>query len=655
MISKIIVKHGDFKSVVALFALMLVTVIVYWPALQGGFIFDDYPNLEAMGAYGGVDDFETFKNFVFNGFSGPLGRPVSLASFLIDDNKWPTSPDSFKQTNLKIHILTGLVLIWLTINLLRLYAAQVNDNQIVWVALINGAIWMLHPYMVSTSMYVIQRMAQLATLFVFAGIAGYLQGRIQLQAGKIRAGYLWMTSSIVFLGALAVLSKENGILLPLLIGVIEFCLPAGLRIINKWWRIIFLWLPSVVIFFVLARSINFAEDAWPNRLFTQPERLLTEGRILIEYLYNLYIPKIEGRGLFQDGYNFSRGWFSPISTAISWLAIVLILAAALLLPRKMPFFCLGILFFFTGHLIESTVIGLELYFEHRNYLPAAFLFLGISFFLVRLADRISLGVSIIVVFSIVLVLSLLTWERARLWSNTERLQLYWAASTPESARAQVKLSRSIMSTGNVSGAVKHLEDAAVIMPRNSFITLSSLLIKFRAGVINKSDIEAETEKIAGQDFDTQALVSLRLLIWGLIKEDKYKELLPSMLDFFSATEANTAFSNVQVFAKIAPYLKGQLYLGMGDYDLAYAEFKKAIELYNDIDASLTVVAEMASAGRPAEAIMLLTLAEYVFERQSKGTMIRSKDIYAREIKRLKQILLDDLQSLGVTIEGSKTE
>jgi tetratricopeptide (TPR) repeat protein len=235
------------------------------------------------------------------------------------------------------------------------------------------------------------------------------------------------------------------------------------------------------------------------------------------------------------------------------------------------------------------------------------------------------------------------------------LQLYWAASTPESARARVSVSLSLFASGDSSGALKYLSDAAVAMPNNSFITLSSLLIKLRDGTLSKTDFEAAADKISTQDFDTQALVSLRYLIWELLENDKSKELLPSLLNLFKVVEKNDSFSKVWVFVKIAPYLKGQLYLGLGDYDSAYNEFKKAIELYNDVDASLRVVAEMANAGRPAEAIMLLTLAEYVFQRQPDGTLIRSKEIYTREINRLKQVLLDDLQSLGVKIEGSKTE
>ena len=69
----------------SLLLLTLLTVAVYWPGLAGGFLFDDYPNLDDMGNYGGVVDWDSFRAFVFSGWSGPTGRPVSLASFLLDD------------------------------------------------------------------------------------------------------------------------------------------------------------------------------------------------------------------------------------------------------------------------------------------------------------------------------------------------------------------------------------------------------------------------------------------------------------------------------------------------------------------------------------------------------------------------------------------
>ena len=47
----------------------------------------------------------------------------------------------------------------------------------------------------------------------------------------------------------------------------------------------------------------------------------------------------------------------------------------------------AILFFFLNHAIESSVIGLELIYEHRNYLPSLFLFAPVAISLQRLIDH----------------------------------------------------------------------------------------------------------------------------------------------------------------------------------------------------------------------------------------------------------------------------
>src|SRR5690554_1266294 len=88
--------------------ILALAYFVYFPGLSGGFLFDDYPNLEPMGQFGEVTEWATFKSFVTTGFSGPTGRPVSLASFLLNDNTWPSYAPWFKLTNLFIHLLCGL-------------------------------------------------------------------------------------------------------------------------------------------------------------------------------------------------------------------------------------------------------------------------------------------------------------------------------------------------------------------------------------------------------------------------------------------------------------------------------------------------------------------------------------------------------------------
>lgn len=85
-------------------------VVAYWPGLDGPFLLDDFGSIRALGDYGGVVDWQSFKIFVFGGHAGPTGRPVSLLSFLIDANNWPAESWPFKRTNLVIHLLTGAVL-----------------------------------------------------------------------------------------------------------------------------------------------------------------------------------------------------------------------------------------------------------------------------------------------------------------------------------------------------------------------------------------------------------------------------------------------------------------------------------------------------------------------------------------------------------------
>lgn len=636
-------RTNDILSAVFLLFFLGVTAFIYFPGLKDGFIFDDYPNLEDMGLYGGVVDYETFKSFVFNGFSGPLGRPISMASFLIDDNTWPSNAKWFKTTNLKIHLLNGLLLCWATLNLLRLLGY--SEKSAVWISLISGAIWMLHPYMVSTTLYVIQRMAQLAALFMLAGLVGYFYGRLLLANGRIKAAYIWMSASLGGGTLLAVLSKENGILLPMLMLVLEFCLPRSLPALHIGWRIVFLWIPSFAVLVILGKEINFSPDAWPNRIFTQPERLLTEARIIWEYLYHLYIPRIEGRGLFQDGYQFSTGIISPPTTLLSIVGLVVLLIALVKVRLRNPLVAIGFLFFLVSHLLESTVLCLELYFEHRNYIASVFLFVPIAAFLVWLAQKTKPWISIFGAAMLLLVLSFLTLERAKLWSDVERLQLYWALSTPESPRALNKIGSSLASAGDIEGALAHFEKAVIAHPDSSLLSISFLLMKLHEGIAQKIDFEHAAGRIKVQPFDAQALVGLRRLVDEAISSGKVQDI-ENTLYLLQIAGSNPKYMAVRTFSKLLPYLNGKLYLKSKQYEQAYSEFNRAIPLYAETDAALSMVAEMASVGRPVEALLLLKRAEYVFENQADNTLIRSRAAYEQEFLRLYALINADIVELA---------
>lgn len=642
--------HKKNFSIIILFFILVICIVIYWSGLQGGFLFDDYPNLQDLGTYGVIDSWDKARAFISNGFSGPTGRPLSLASFLIDANTWPVDPYPFKYTNLMIHLLNGVLLCWAILLLLRNYRYQ--ERQAVWIALVATAIWLLHPYFVSTTLYIVQRMAQLATLFSLVGIIGYLKARLLLPEKKVFS-YFWMTLSVGFCTILATYSKENGALLPLLILIIEFCNPCKTNKPIWQWRAICLWLPSIAIAVLLIRYIDFSTDPWPNRNFNMIERLYSEARIVTEYLYNLFVPQIELKGLYQDGFPISKSLTQPISTLYSILFLCSLLLSAFISRKKYPLYALAILFFFAAHLMESTVIGLELYFEHRNYLAALFLFLPIANGLYLLKNHINTKLIYFIIVLILTVLSFFTYERAKLWGDTAQLQLYWAKNSPDSPRAQNAIAAILFDQGHVLEANQYVQKAMQRLPDSALLNLRLLLQKQYVGMATDEDFEQTANRLQKQPFDAQAIQALRTLVEFTVEHPHALKYANGTLSLISALEKNAQYNRFPLFQRLMPYLKAKIYLAQGKPKLALTEYLDAISRYNDVEAGMMMVAEIGSTQHYSEALILLEKVEQVYQQQDAKTLKRTRKEYDFEIKRLKGILQVKMQKKdeGAIIEN----
>lgn len=637
-----------WKTSAVLLALLGLTLFVYWPGLTGGFLFDDYPNLKDLGTYGGVTDWETLKSFALNGFSGPSGRPLSLLSFLLNDNTWPSLPGAFKLTNLEIHLVCGLLICWVILKLLREYGFTELRAQ--WMAVFASACWLLHPLMVSTTLYVVQRMAQLSTLFVFAGMLGYLHGRSLLPERK-RAGYLWMTASLGLGTILGVLAKENGALLPLLLLVIEFCLPDSPSRPDRRWRFVFLALPALVLLGYLASLIDFSADPWPTRPFNQKERLWSEARILWEYLGQLFIPQIEGRGLYQDGYHISRGWLTPWTTLPAVLGLAALFGLALWLRRRWPLVSLALLFFFVGHLLESSVVGLELYFEHRNYLSAALLFIPVAWGLSLLATRMEKSLVFVIAALILALLTFFTWQRAKLWGDVDRLELYWANANPDSPRAHNNIAAYLVKTGRPKDAEAHFKMALSKIPDSALLNLGWLLLKIHTGQATEQDFLQVGLRLSRQTADAQAVMSLRAIVDKVVMS-RSPRYIDASLKLVDALVAYPQFARYHEISRLIPYLKGRLYLANQNQTRACEQFERSISIYADTDAALLMVAETASYRFYPCAQRLLAQSEMVLNRQSERSLKRSRSVYREEIAHLHQVLQkDELEWESTQVSG----
>jgi hypothetical protein len=632
--------YARYLPALALLATLVVTTIVLRPALDGGFLFDDYPNLKALGEWISVHDWFTFKSFVSEGFSGPTGRPVAMLSFLLDDNTWPSQAYSFKYTNLMLHLLSGTVLAWASLLLCRFYGVPEKKAQ--YFALFNAAAWLLHPFLVSTTFYIVQRMAQLVALFCFAGIAAYLHGR-RLAPVHPRAGHLWMMGGIGLGTLLATFSKENGALLPLLILAIEFCRPKDVAPAKRWFRVLFLYVPSIAILGLLASYIDLSNHPWDQRPYNQPERLLTEARVLWDYLGNLFIPRIEGSGLYQDGLTVSRDLLHPASTLPAVLGLFALLAGGILARRRYPLLGLAVLFFFGAHLLESSLLGLELYFEHRNYLPAAFLFLPVAQGLNALPARLSPVLKVGLALCILGILGLLAHERAVLWGKPAQLDLYWALSATDSPRAQNALVAHLLSQGDTQGAQKTLLAARDRFPNSPLLTLRTLLFKLETNTAYIKDFTETGDRLVKQPLDAQALAGLRRLVEIVTQNPGNRAAQDETLRLIDRLATESRAGRSHLLWRLQPYLRAKILLAQKQYAAAERQYGIAMQRYGELDSAMQMVAEMASAGQPKRALRLLDTAGKLLSSQPEKAQRFSKSYYLREIQRLRATLESDME------------
>lgn len=477
---------NTLAGITVLLAILAVAWWVYHPGLSGDFLFDDFANLPAIGATGPVDNWATFWRYITSGTADITGRPLTLLTFLIDARNWPANPYPFKLTNVVLHLINGVLLAWVlwklgnallpspsgrarpaagegsaprsmgsAINsvpslLTPLPAAEgsksksfvLSDRGIAIAALFGAGVWLLHPLFVSTTLYIVQREAMLPATFVLVGMLGWTASREALARDCVKRALAGMALSAWLCTALATLSKANGALLPILLLLTEWIVLARRPIMapnaRRWHKraiIVFLVVPAgLVLAYLLYRLPGAIHDAPATRGWSVGQRLLTEPRVIADYLRLLFTPHAYSSGLFNDQFAVSTGWVCPASTLPCIVLILALIAVGFALRKRCPAVALALLFYFAAQLMESGWIPLELYYEHRNYLPAMLLFWPIGLGLGRAGTLRFLKVAAGVV--ILAGLAVMTSQRATLWGDGFRQAQMWAAINPDSARAQ---------------------------------------------------------------------------------------------------------------------------------------------------------------------------------------------------------------------------
>lgn len=650
------------------------TAAIYWPGLHGGFLFDDFGSLPKLGAFGPVTRWDVFWRYITSGIADPTGRPLAMLSFLINAHNWPAAPFSFKLTNVILHIANGILLMLLLRQLGRAVLTHASATRIELAAVLGGALWMLHPMWVSTTLYIVQRETMLAASFVLLGLLAWLHGRTALQNGRNYRGALWISAGLGVCTAFAVCSKANGILLPILALTIEYAflrqyasMPSGQSGILYQRTMLWLgWLPTILI------TAYLVHEGWNGlihgissvRPWTLGERLLTEPRMLMRYLDLLWLPEPFSTGLFNDQIRASSSLWHPITTLLSILGVLALLLTAGWSRRRWPPLTLAVAFYFAGHLMESTTIPLELYFEHRNYLPATLMFWPLALWLCQIPVKTpssfaaqppptkpSSTIAVSLATCLLLGLAFMTHARANLWGNTRDQLLFWAALNPHSARAQANAAQVEMATGHPLQAARRLQKALADTPNEAQLALNLFDAQCQSGHVDPATLSV-VQTALRTTRDTGPL----LLNWFDMKLSQYQHpacaqlTISTLDDLLHQALANPQLMSVYGRRQDLYHLKGRLALAQGRSEDALIDFNLALDQQIDAQAALKQAALLGAAGLPKQGLAHL---DYFEARQANSReaafgmprvhawVLQRQHYWAQEVTRLRATLSSD--------------
>lgn len=428
------------------------------------------------------------------------------------------------------------------------------------IALLISTSWMLLPINLTAVLYVVQRMESMANLFVLLGLIGYIKSRRMMLAapphttdsnlldmkGPVAGEKFWSdhafilcSTSLILTTAIGVLVKETAAMLPLYAVTVEwavfhfhkasplptkthtsdvsFC-DANSENRNKASdaydkRIIYLFL----LVLVLPAALGLAwlvpkvlsPQSWITRDFTLSTRLLSEARIVADYIIWTLLPAPHDLSFYHDDFAISAGLLTPWTTLASMMALAALAAFAFWIRAYRPLVALGIALYLGCHLLTGTIIPLELIYEHRNYFASFGLLLALIPLLAapraiveaqaiantskRESDLTGSPAIIsssglpfmwaryLIIIGLITCWSSLTAMTAYSWGNPLLLAAELARRAPESPRAQYELGRAyIIATGyNPSSPFTHLVYAplerAAALPNSSILPEQAMI------------------------------------------------------------------------------------------------------------------------------------------------------------------------------------
>ncbi len=436
-----------WRELAVLALILLTTVLVYLPSVNGRFLWDDDANVTSPDLQPTAGLFRIWFEF------GATQQyyPLLHSAFWLEHRLWGDWPTGYHLVSLLWH-LVSVLLVYAILKRLKIPGA-----------LLAAAIFALHPVMVETVAWITEQKNTLSTMFYLSSLLLYLR----FDESRRRSTYL----AALGLFVLAILAKSAVV-----------SLPAALLVIFWWQRGTISWRRDVLplVPFFLAAGLMGAATCYvewkhvgavgADFEFTLLQRFLLAGRAVWFYLGKLLWPANLIFIYPRWDLDPSRWWqwIFPIAAIVLTTALWAVRGRSRSPLAAWLFFCgtlLPMLGLLNQYLFLYTFVS-----DHFQYVASLGIIALVSGTIGKLLARLPRGpraLATVLCVIVVAALAVMSWNQSGLYVNSIALFEATLDRNPNCWMAENNLGAVLNTDHNVQPAIEHLQASLRLHPKNA--------------------------------------------------------------------------------------------------------------------------------------------------------------------------------------------
>src|SRR5258705_3872434 len=461
----------------------LFAAILYAHTLRGTFVYDDRdavrddPRVSEPGRW-----VEFFRQPYLRYAPDPLWRPLPCLSFVVQnrihgDRAWP-----FHLVNVLLHGAASALVAAYARRLAMNYGA-LAEREANWIGLVAGLLFAAHPAHVEVVAGIVGRAESMCTLAIVGGL-------LLFETRPLRTIHVL---GIITCFGLAVLSKEHGVLMAPMLGIIYWLGRKQRAADKRAIQLLFVALCFSLLAYIFVREsiMRIDYDAFCMRWTVNPvvrargiHRMLVPISILGRYVGLLVAPlnlsPDYGAWVTNDVQRWNDPWlYVGLMAIVAWVGGI---AAALRRKANVPLICLlcfGVAYFLISNFVF--VIGTAMG-ERLIYLASVFFVIMLAWAIFKLPRGTGIGLVVV----ILVLYSIRTLTYAADWNAEHRLMTKSRARQPRSVYLHVLEARSWLERGEPRKADEVLAQARELCPESANVWQWSAIV---AKALGKSEQE----------------------------------------------------------------------------------------------------------------------------------------------------------------------